>query len=229
MATDRQLAANRANAQKSTGPRTPEGKRASSANATKSGIYAKATLIRGEDPAEFETFRAEHYDQFAPANPDERDLLDLMLKYKWQLRRLHDCYDQMWLAEVENDLNSNYHRPDSPLVRPFKAANRHSESLIKLSRMIQATDRAFHRTRTALIRAQEKRQRAAAKITPAAAELAPTQPLVPAAPIGFVSSPPHSASTPTPTCVFSPKIAVPSPPSPLIFPTPTRTSTSLQE
>jgi len=54
MATDRQIAANRANAQKSTGPRTQAGKAASSANAIKSGVYAQSTLIPGEDPAEYE-------------------------------------------------------------------------------------------------------------------------------------------------------------------------------
>src|SRR3954451_9723332 len=119
MATKLQIAANRANSRKSTGPRTSEGKTASSANAIKSGIYAKATLIPGEDPADYDALRAEHYLQFAPANPDERDLLDLMIKYKWQLRRLHDCYDQFWLREVEDDRDSEYHRPTAPLAGPF--------------------------------------------------------------------------------------------------------------
>jgi hypothetical protein len=45
MTTEKQIAANRANAQESTGPRTAVGKAASSANALKSGIYAKFLLI----------------------------------------------------------------------------------------------------------------------------------------------------------------------------------------
>ena len=204
MATDRQIAANRANAQKSTGPRTAEGKTASSANAIKSGIYAKSTLIPGEDPAEYDALRAEHYDHFAPANPDERDLLDLMIKYKWQLRRLHACYDQMWLRDMESDLKSEYYNPAWPLVRPFNKANNPNNAMINLHRMIQSADRAFHRTRAALVKVQDQRRRAESKSV-ATANLAsfpentapppgaPTEPR-PAA-IGFVPSIPFPAPT----------------------------------
>src|SRR5262245_54496337 len=115
MATDRQIAANCANARKSTGPRTAEGKTASSTNAIKSGIYAKSTVIPSEDPAEYEALKQEHYDHFQPTNPDERDLLDLMIRYKWQLRRLQNCYDQMWLRDTQNDLTSEYYNPAWPL------------------------------------------------------------------------------------------------------------------
>jgi hypothetical protein len=156
MATDRQLAANRANALKSTGPRTPAGKTASATNALKSGIYAKSLLIPGEDPAEYDALRQEQYDHFDPANPDERDLLDLLIRQKWQLRRLQDCYDQLWFGAVNRDLQSEYHDPDTPLTRPF---NLNEENFSKLSRMIHAADRAMHRARTALIRTQEKRLR----------------------------------------------------------------------
>jgi hypothetical protein len=181
MASLRQIAANRLNAQKSTGPRTPEGKSASSANPIKSGIYAKSTFIPGEDPAEYDALRAEHYHQFAPATPDERDLLDLMIKYKWQLRRLHDSYDQLWI-QYDQTGNTN---ENPPLAATFIRANLYSPNLINVSRIIHSTDRAFHRTRTALIRTQEKRRHAEQK---AAAE---SQPGLPAPPpqadsFGFV-------------------------------------------
>ena len=51
MATIQQIEANRLNAQKSTGPRSVEGKAVSCFNATKTGIDAKSQIIRGEDPA----------------------------------------------------------------------------------------------------------------------------------------------------------------------------------
>jgi len=172
MASDRQIAANRANAQKSTGPRTPEGRAASSANSLQHGMYAKSTILPGEDPAEYEALRDEHYLQFAPADPDERDLLDLMVKYKWQLRRLQDSYDQMWLHYSPGAESSESH-PESPLAGIFIRANLYSPNLINLSRMIHSTDRAFHRTRTALIRTQEKRRQAEAKTA------ASQQPLTP--------------------------------------------------
>ena len=45
MATEKQIAANRRNAAKSTGPRSPEGKARSSMNALKSGVDAEAEII----------------------------------------------------------------------------------------------------------------------------------------------------------------------------------------
>ena len=43
----KQLAANRRNAQKSTGPKTPEGRAVSKMNALKHGILSKEVLVRG--------------------------------------------------------------------------------------------------------------------------------------------------------------------------------------
>ena len=53
MTTQAQTAANRINSQKSTGPRTAEGKAVVSQNAVKHGLLAREAVIRGEDPGEF--------------------------------------------------------------------------------------------------------------------------------------------------------------------------------
>ena len=45
--SEKQLAANQANAQKSTGPKTPEGQAVSKMNAVKHGIWSKEVLVRG--------------------------------------------------------------------------------------------------------------------------------------------------------------------------------------
>ncbi|MBL8223542.1 MAG: hypothetical protein JNL62_30200, partial [Bryobacterales bacterium] len=44
---------NRINSQKSTGPRTPEGKQRSSENAVKHGIYTSSIVLPGESAEEF--------------------------------------------------------------------------------------------------------------------------------------------------------------------------------
>ena len=49
MSSLRQIEANRLNSQKSTGPRSAEGKAAASMNALKSGIDAQSNIIRGEN------------------------------------------------------------------------------------------------------------------------------------------------------------------------------------
>ena len=61
MSSQAQLDANRLNAQKSTGPTSPEGKAVSSLNALKSGIDAHSEIIRDEDPAALEALTAEGF------------------------------------------------------------------------------------------------------------------------------------------------------------------------
>jgi len=62
MATPAQIAANRTNAQKSTGPRSVEGKAASRFNALKHGMDAKSIVLPNEDGTEstlaIEAFKA---------------------------------------------------------------------------------------------------------------------------------------------------------------------------
>jgi hypothetical protein len=53
--TEAQIKANRQNAQKSTGPKTEEGKAAVSQNAVKHGMFSDS-LIAGENEADYEAF-----------------------------------------------------------------------------------------------------------------------------------------------------------------------------
>src|SRR5690242_8124156 len=96
MPTTKQLEANRRNAKKSTGPRTPEGKAAASRNALKTGIDAKAeTMLPFEDPAKLEALTSEYYDRFHPATPEQRCLVDDLISDEWQLRRFRAIEGQL--------------------------------------------------------------------------------------------------------------------------------------
>ena len=88
MATQSQIDANRANAQHSTGPVTPEGKLASSQNATRHGAYSTQTLIPGEDPAERAALLIEYQKACKPVGPLESHAVDTLTDCKWKLRRL---------------------------------------------------------------------------------------------------------------------------------------------
>ncbi len=58
MSTEAQKLANRRNAQKSTGPRTPQGKAAVSQNAVKHGLLAAHVVITSESQADTSTSTA---------------------------------------------------------------------------------------------------------------------------------------------------------------------------
>jgi hypothetical protein len=71
MATAAQIAANRRNALKSTGPRTAAGKAVSCRNALRHGMTARATVVLGEDPQDFQRFRSELTAALAPRDARE--------------------------------------------------------------------------------------------------------------------------------------------------------------
>jgi hypothetical protein len=87
MASVAQIQANRLNAQKSTGPRTTEGKERASQNAVKHGLLAKEAVIQGEDPAEFEMYREGMLQTLAPVGPVEAMLAERVVGLSWRLRR----------------------------------------------------------------------------------------------------------------------------------------------
>ena len=73
MATSKQNQANRQNAQRSTGPRSVEGKAASRFNALKTGIDAQAQVIPGEDPDQLADLVAAYQEPVTtPERPEQR-------------------------------------------------------------------------------------------------------------------------------------------------------------
>ena len=76
MATQKQIAANRRNAQLSTGPRSTSGKALTRFNALKHGLDAKALILPSENQETFEQLSAEYHERFDPRSPEERALVD---------------------------------------------------------------------------------------------------------------------------------------------------------
>ena len=78
--TEKQLAANRANALRSTGPRTPEGKMRSRWNALTHGPLAKAVVPPSLEPyesrQEFDALLAVLGDEFSPGSTIEEMLVE---------------------------------------------------------------------------------------------------------------------------------------------------------
>jgi len=87
MATDRQIAANRQNAQKSTGPRTDDGKRHSRRNAFRHGLTAESVISLSEDQAAYKKFENKIIADYSPEMAIERALVVRLASLLWRLRR----------------------------------------------------------------------------------------------------------------------------------------------
>lgn len=88
MATQRQLAANQANAQKSTGPKTPTGKATVAQNAIRHGILSTRLFLEGEDPAEFLTLQDDLRQSLQPVGVLEKALVEKIAIALWRQKRL---------------------------------------------------------------------------------------------------------------------------------------------
>jgi hypothetical protein len=87
MATQAQIEANRKNAQKSTGPKTPAGKAVVAQNAVTHGLRANRFLLLSDDPDEFAEHRQSLLDELAPIGPMESILANRIVALTWQLDR----------------------------------------------------------------------------------------------------------------------------------------------
>jgi len=91
MSSERKITANRRNAQRSTGPKTPEGKAAVRHNALKHGLLAKEVVITSaegrENPAEFRDLLHALVEDLQPVGVSERFLVERIAVCQWRLRR----------------------------------------------------------------------------------------------------------------------------------------------
>jgi hypothetical protein len=88
MASEAQINANRANAQKSTGPRTEAGKNRSRLNGTRHGLTAMATIMTDEDRRSLQAFKGPYMQDLAPVGMPEYHLADAIATDNWRLVRL---------------------------------------------------------------------------------------------------------------------------------------------
>ena len=89
MTTKRQKEANKRNAKKSTGPRTPEGKENSRRNALKHGFTANRTVtLDFEDENEYQAHKQALIDYYNPVGPAEAFYVDRIAALQWVLQRV---------------------------------------------------------------------------------------------------------------------------------------------
>ena len=87
MSTPAQIVANRRNAQKSTGPRTTEGRNRTRLNALQHGITRQVTIMTDGERTGFMESCSEMVTDFAPAGAHERHLAQAIAEDHWRLDR----------------------------------------------------------------------------------------------------------------------------------------------
>src|SRR5260370_29181023 len=153
MATPAQINANRANAQKSTGPRSVEGKSASRFNALKHGIDAASIVIPGEDPADYDSLAAQYQHEYRPQSASESFHVDTMLRADWMKRRLETVEADLYRTVIAEP-------PGTPLAAVLLAESPAAKLLLRIQRQIAAFERTWHRANTELRRARAQAEAA---------------------------------------------------------------------
>jgi hypothetical protein len=140
MASPAQNIANQANAQHSTGPRTPEGKARVAQNAVRHGLTAKHLVIRPDDQAEFDQFQADLAAELDPQGTVEALTFHELLHAAWNLQRFRRIE-----AELSTGDASDF----------FEAPN--AAALDRLSRYQTRTQRAYYKALAELRKLQTNR------------------------------------------------------------------------
>ena len=126
MASEKQESANRANAQKSTGPKTDEGKDRSRFNAIKHGIYAREMIIPGERKEDFDALLEGFFCSCQPNDAIEQALVRQMASAEWRLQRLDRAQAGMLTFRNHRAMEQlsgtdlwEYNKPDTAEGRDF--------------------------------------------------------------------------------------------------------------
>jgi hypothetical protein len=233
--TEAQIKANRENARKSTGPRTAEGKAASSRNRLLHGLRANKHILLDEDPEGFLILLRDLYDRFNPIGDGEEKLVQRIANDQWRLDRilpaeagiyrdrlhdiaLKDAARQQYYEQQKSN-GEKYGDPVPPpparpvegdlLARAFNLDCEGANSFAKLARYETTIERSIDRC----LRLLEKYQVARAAsgtgpdepLGPEAPEVAPVKPA--ASPDQFVEPPAEPAVTPlnSANCHLNPK------------------------
>jgi hypothetical protein len=101
MSSDLRLRANRANAARSTGPVTADGKAQSARNARRHGLLSRQVLVGKESPAAFKALFDLFLARWAPVDDVEIGLIEEMASASWRLRRAWAIESEMLETGME--------------------------------------------------------------------------------------------------------------------------------
>src|SRR5512142_506218 len=108
MTSEARIAANRSNAQKSTGPRTKVGKATVAQNAIKHGFFAHQDLIAEDDPQQYQEHCRRWLSELSPSGERQGLLAGRIVSLAWRLKRAerlgNELFDYLLAKELEQSM-----------------------------------------------------------------------------------------------------------------------------
>ena len=212
-----QLAANRANAQHSTGPRTITGRSRISLNAVKTGLTGETVVLSEEEGERYRALLGKYQNEFQPVGVRESELVQSLIDLRWRLNRIPgleaalntyarnlvmDKYAEMDKTAREFFLTVDVYEQNEKKLKNIhfheaRLARRYEKEMAKLE-ALQAERKAK----------QEEANQAASKTAPAPQSATSAKPAAPATENGFVfANPPATPVTPSTPAVQTPEVA----------------------
>jgi hypothetical protein len=169
MSSQRKLDSARANAAKSTGPKSDQGKAAVAQNAVSHGLTAQNVIIYNEDEEEYQTELDHYLAHFGPYGKPECDLVRQLASVHWRICRYaaiesglleHQMDDdQQWIDDHYKTI-ADHHR----LAIAFDNNCGANASLALLNRYEARLHREYHKTLRVLEEMQLMREARNAKL-----------------------------------------------------------------
>ena len=153
----------RINGAKSHGPKTPEGKEASSRNSLKHGFTSSKTFIlQCESAEEYQMFLAEHIAIHQPVTAPEKELVDQMAIARWRIRRFVAAETDLFDTEMvrnRDKVNKEFAPADSAvhLAMAIRSLADESRVLSLMSRYEARHQRTHDKAYAALRELQKAR------------------------------------------------------------------------
>ncbi len=147
----RKIEANRGNALRSTGPKTPEGKNTVRWNALQHGLLSREVLLQGESKKELIAFGDRLYSELEPVGELEIILVDRLISCTWRLRRVLKAETEF----LENEQGDVIGRSGDLSLSFTNVSN--LDVCSKLSRYETSLERGFYRALHELERLQARR------------------------------------------------------------------------
>ena len=158
--SDAQLAANRANAQHSTGPTSAEGKATVCLNAIKTGLTGRTVLLPSEDAAPYKALLVEYEKLLQPVGVEERALVQSLVDCRWRLDRIPGL-EMALLVLIRNEwiaLDPKYNNPVTAVLTEMEIRRKHEKEFRNLQIQEARLARRREKEMAELLRLQKERK-----------------------------------------------------------------------